>query len=72
MVEKNMFLTLPDPCNDRVLSEKDCPTLVNRPLPDDVLFKKNLPDWKVLRELQSREGPLTKDQTCRILKLAIN
>lgn len=63
---------MPDACNDRQVSEKDCPSLISKPLADDVLFKDNLPQWRVLRELLSREGPLTKAQVCRILKLAIN
>ena len=46
--------------------------MISKPLADDVLFKDNLPQWRLLRELLSREGPLTKAQVCRILKLAIN
>jgi len=43
MVETSMFSGLPDPCNDRVVSEKDCPILINKPLSDDVLFKNGIP-----------------------------
>jgi hypothetical protein len=67
MVEKTLFKTLPNPCNDRVVAEKDCPALINLPLDDDVLFKNNIPDWRLMKELLSREGPVTKVQCMRIL-----
>ena len=61
MVE-SLYSTVPDPCNDRTCSEKDCPKLVNKPLEDTVLFSQEgeKPDWKLLKEFLSREGPLTK------------
>lgn len=63
--------TLPNACNDRVVSELDCPAMINRTVSNDVLFKNNLPNWKVLKEIFSREGPLTKEQCSRIIKQAI-
>jgi len=52
MVDTNtIFGALPDPLNDRVVSEQECPRLIQRPLADDVLFSKNgNPDWRVLKE----------------------
>ena len=32
---------LPDPFNDRKLSKNECPTLMNRPIQNDILFNKN-------------------------------
>lgn len=61
MVESSQFDPLPNPCNDRVVPESDCPSLLQKPLADDVLFSKNgNPNWKVLKEFQCREGPVTK------------
>jgi hypothetical protein len=51
MVESSQFSPLPDPCNDRVVPESECPSLLQQPLADDVLFSKNgNPNWKVLKE----------------------
>ena len=60
---------MPDACNDRKCSEKECPSLINRPLSDEQLFSREAgrPDWKLLRDFLSREGPLTKAQTVHLL-----
>ena len=55
---------LPDPNNDRPI--KDLPPFVNKAVDDSLLFPtKNesgldVPDWKLLEEFMSREGPLQK------------
>ena len=60
---------LPDPFNDRKLSKNECPTLMNRPIQNDILFNKNkLPDWKMLKEFLKYEGHITKEQCVTILK----
>jgi hypothetical protein len=61
MVEST-YSTVPDPLNDRTCSEKDCPRLINKPLEDSVLFSKEggNPDWKLLKDFLSREGPIPK------------
>ena len=54
---------LPDPCNDRPL--KDLPPFVNKAIDDRYLFVKDkdgqeMPQWKLLEEFMSKEGPLLK------------
>ena len=54
---------LPDPCNDRPL--KDLPPFVNKPIDDRHLFQKDgdgkeIPNWKLLEEFMTKEGPLQK------------
>jgi len=54
---------LPDPCNDRPM--KDLPPFVNKALTDSQLFSKNkdgveVPNWKLLEEFLSREGPIPR------------
>ena len=68
MVE-SVMQALPDPCKDRTLSEAECPPLINRPLADEVLFQKEngFPNWRHLKELMCREGPVTKKQCMKIL-----
>ena len=66
---------LPDPVNDRPL--KDLPPFVNRAVKDEVLFKRNdqgqeVPDWKLLEEFMSKEGPLLKTQVMKIIKMGID
>lgn len=71
MVETALsFSTLPDACNDRVISKEDCPMLANKPLEDKKLFSglNNNPDWKLLREFLLREGHVTKSQCTKIIK----
>ena len=70
MVESSAFSTLPDGANDRFVSEKDCPSLVNKPLEDSKLFggPGGIPDWRLLKEMLSREGPITKPQCCKLLR----
>jgi serine/threonine-protein phosphatase 2B catalytic subunit len=72
MVES--YSALPDPLNDRKCSEKECPKLINKPLEDSVLFslEGGLPDWKLLKDFLSREGPITKPQCVRLLQLTID
>ena len=54
--------------------ERDCPKLINKPLEDDVLFSQEggNPDWKLLKDFLSREGPITKPQCVRLLQLTID
>ena len=66
---------LPDPINDRPL--KDLPPFVNRAVRDEVLFKRNeqgteVPDWKLLEEFMSKEGPLLKTQVMKIIKMGLD
>ena len=54
---------LPDPVNDRPL--KDLPPSVNKAIDDSLLFPRNsegaeIPDWRLLEEFMSKEGPLSK------------
>lgn len=60
---------LPDPVNDRPL--KDLPPFANNSLDDSLLFpEKNegKPDWKLLEEFLSKEGPILKSQVLKIIK----
>lgn len=51
MVENvTTFHALPDPYKDRVVPEQTCPALINRPMPDSLLFQNDVPNWKALRE----------------------
>ena len=66
---------LPDPIGDRPL--KDLPPFVNKAVDDSVLFVKNeskeeVPDWKLLEEFMSKEGPLQKTQVMRIIKMGLD
>lgn len=54
---------LPDPVNDRPL--KDLPPFVNKAIDDSLLFPRNsegaeIPDWRLLEEFMSKEGPMSK------------
>jgi len=54
---------LPDPINDRPL--KELSPFVNKEIEDQYLFPRNsegveMPDWKLLEEFMSKEGPLRK------------
>ena len=50
---------LPDPCGDRHV--KDLPPFVNNTIDDKLLFPQdNVPDWKLLEEFMSKEGPILK------------
>ena len=73
MVE-SVLSTLPDPCKDRKVPESECPALINRPLPDDVLFQKEngFPNWRHLKEIMCREGPVSKAQCMKILQQILN
>lgn len=57
---------LPDACNDRMLSEGDCPTIA-RNISSKVLFKDDKVDWKTLRQFFFLQGALKKDQCMKIL-----
>jgi len=66
---------LPDPVNDRPL--KDLPPFVNKSIKDSLLFPKNsegveLPDWKILEEFMTKEGPLEKTQVMRLITMGID
>ena len=55
---------LPDPINDRPM--KDLPPFVNKAIKNELLFIKDqdgneVPNWKLLEEFMSKEGPLQKD-----------
>ena len=58
---------LPDPCGDRPL--KDLPPFVNKALDNSKLFPKgdDTPDWKLLEEFMSKDGPLLKNQVMKII-----
>jgi hypothetical protein len=61
---------LPDPVNDRTL--KDLPPFVNKAINDKLLFPiredgTQTPDWKILEEFMSKEGPLLKTQVLKII-----
>ena len=57
---------LPDPCGDRPL--KDLPPFVNKAVDDSLLFPDGeKPDWKLLEEFMSKEGPILKSQVMKIL-----
>ena len=65
---------LPDPCDDRPI--KELPPFVNKAIRDDLLFKKNndgseFIDWKLLEEFLTKEGPITKKQLMKIVKMGI-
>ena len=65
---------LPDPVKDRPM--KDLPPFANKALPDSTLFVKGdsgeVPDWKLLEEFMSREGPLLKPQVMKIIKMGLD
>lgn len=62
------FSILPDPIGDRNLSDERCPRLINRPAPDNVLWKEDgLPNWQILKDYLAREGPISKSQIMRLL-----
>lgn len=62
------FSLLPDPRSDRPLKDSDCKKLINKPLTDDQFWpKKDLPDWKLLKEFLIREGPIPKEQMRKLL-----
>lgn len=63
---------LPDPVNDRPL--KDLPPFVNKAIDNSLLFPRNsegaeIPDWRLLEEFMSKEGPLSKQQVMKIIKM---
>lgn len=72
MVEVFSYSGLPDPYKDRQVSEKQCPSLINQPMSDSQLFKNDIPDWKLLKDFMQREGPVTKTQCMRLLRMAYN
>lgn len=62
---------LKDPRGDRQV--KDIKPPPHRPLDEKLLFPgtSNLPDWKLLREHLSKEGPVSKKHVLRIINDAI-
>ena len=57
---------LPDPCNDRPM--KDLPAFVNKAIDDKLLFPDGgIPDWQLLQEFLSKEGPIKKSQVMSIV-----
>lgn len=62
------YTLLNNPCNDRIISDSQCPILSDKPL-DDAKFwpKDGLPNWKMFRDFLCREGPVTKQQCVRLL-----
>lgn len=63
---------LPDPVNDRPL--KDLPPFVNKAIDDSLLFQRNeegkeIPNWRILEEFMSKEGPLLKAQVMKLLTM---
>lgn len=59
---------LPDPLGDRPM--KDLPPFVNKCLDDKLLFPNGdgVPNWKLLEEFLSKEGPILKAQVMKILQ----
>lgn len=67
------YEALLDPLGDRKV--KDLPLPPIKPLPDEVLFEKadkNVPNWKVLQNFLRAEGELSKSQTIKISRTAID
>mmetsp|Transcript_22270 Transcript_22270/g.34452 ORF Transcript_22270/g.34452 Transcript_22270/m.34452 type:complete len:218 (-) Transcript_22270:848-1501(-) len=63
---------LPDPCNDRPI--KDLPPFVNQAIDDTLLFQRNdegkeIPNWRILEDFMSKEGPLLKSQVMKLLTM---
>ena len=58
---------LPDPIPDRKLNDTQCPTIINRPISDDMLWSGEVPNWRLLKDYLAREGPLTKEQIIKVL-----
>lgn len=78
MVEANAnpneqhFSVLPDPIPDRVLDDATCPRMINKPMSDNSLWDSNgLPNWKIIKDFLTREGPITKEQIMRLLRSAL-
>lgn len=66
--DEQRFQLLQDPCKDRPLDDAACPRLIARPLNDEQLWPKDdLPDWKLVKDFLSREGPISKPQMIRLL-----
>ena len=52
---------LADPLKDRPMKDKDCPILSQKPISDEKFWvKEGVPDWKLLKDFLTREGPVTK------------
>lgn len=66
------FSVLPDPIPDRVLDDATCPRMINKPMDDSSLWDSNgLPNWKIIKDFLTREGPITKGQIMRLLRSAL-
>lgn len=66
--QETRFSLIKDPNGDRPLTDKECPKLIARPLEDkDFWNSEDLPDWRLLKDFMSREGPITKPQMTKLL-----
>lgn len=72
MLKTSEMELLPDPCNDRPI--KDLPPFVNQAIDDTLLFQRNdegkeIPNWRILEDFMSKEGPLLKSQVMKLLTM---
>ena len=66
------FSVLPDPIPDRFLDDATCPRMINKPMEDSSICDTNgLPNWRIIKDFLTREGPMTKDQIMRLLRSAL-
>ena len=66
------FSVLPDPIPDRFLDDATCPRMINKPMEDSSIWDSNgLPNWRIIKDFLTREGPMTKDQIMRLLRSAL-
>jgi hypothetical protein len=54
------IVKLQDACNDRTLTEEECPTIA-RSIDSNALFKDDKVDWKLLKQFFLMQGSLKKD-----------
>lgn len=59
------FELLPDPLKDRVIHEVNPPP--HKPLSREILFQKNVPNWKILKDFYTLEGRLSKQDIMTII-----
>ena len=66
------FSVLPDPIPDRTLDDATCPRMINKPMEDSAIWGDNdLPNWRVIKDFLTREGPITKPQIMRLIRSAL-
>lgn len=58
---------LKDPKGDRQVNS--IPTPPHRPLSDELLFKDDKPDWRMLRDHLTKEGRITKVQLLKLVDM---